>query len=106
MANCKDDFLKATKGKNVLCAEITYGSDYLDDEQRNRAILTVGHSEAAMQRFLHDINYLYDSGYGGQEVYGTIWYTDGTWSEREEYDGSECWVHKSCPAIPDELQGV
>ena len=32
---------------------------------------------------------------------GTIWYTDGTWSDREEYDGDEWWEHRVCPEIPD-----
>lgn len=106
MANCKDDFIKETNGKNVLCAEITYGRDYWDDERKKKAILPIGYSDAEMQNFLQAINYQYDSGYGGQEVYGTIWYADGTWSERGEYDGSEWWEYKSCPQIPDELKGV
>lgn len=49
-------------------------------------------------------NLEYDEGYGGQELFGTIWYIDGTWSERGEYDGSEWWQHKSCPIIPDYLK--
>lgn len=106
MANCKDDFIKETNGKNVLCAEITNGCGYWDNERKKKAILPIGYSDAAMQNFLQAINYQYDSGYGGQEVYGTIWYADGTWSERGEYDGSEWWEHKSCPQIPDDLKGV
>ena len=34
---------------------------------------------------LPDIDKEYDDGYGGQELYGTIWYKDGTWSTRGEY---------------------
>ena len=45
----------------------------------------------------------YNTGYGGQELFGNIWYEDGTWSERGEYDGSEWWEHKVCPAIPKGL---
>lgn len=106
MANCKDDFIEQTNEKTVLCAEITYGCDYWDDELKKKAILPIGYSDAEMQNFLQAINYQYDSGFGAQEVYGTIWYTDGTWSERAEYDGSEWWEYKSCPLIPDELKGV
>lgn len=39
----------------------------------------------------------YDSGYGRQELDGTIWLKDGTWLERYEYDGSERWEHKAVP---------
>jgi len=49
--------------------------------------------------FLASLDFIYDAGYGGQELYGTIWYTDGTWSERGEYDGSEWWEYKKCPEI-------
>lgn len=106
MANCKDDFLEETKGKTVLCSVVTYGRDYWDGEQKKRAILPIGYTESGMLNFLEAINYQYDSGFGGQEVYGTIWYADGTWSERGEYDGSEWWEHKSFPAIPEELKGA
>jgi len=40
----------------------------------------------------------YDSGYGGQELSGTIVFKDGTWLERGEYDGSEWWEYKSKPS--------
>lgn len=49
---------------------------------------------------INHLDFEYDSGYGGQELYGTIWYEDGTWSERDEYDGSEWWEYRSCPEIP------
>ena len=40
------------------------------------------------QSFLNDLNFEYDSGYGGQELYGTVWFKDNTWAGRGEYDGS------------------
>lgn len=42
----------------------------------------------------------YDNGFGVQELYGTVWFKDGTWAEREEYDGSEWWDIKVRPALP------
>lgn len=35
----------------------------------------------------------YDAGYGGQEVASDleVHFSDGSWLERSEYDGSECW---------------
>lgn len=50
------------------------------------------------ERLLSKIEY--DAGYGSQELSGTIWYTDGTWSERVEYDGSEWWAYRCRPEIP------
>lgn len=43
--------------------------------------------------------FTYDSGYGGNEVAGdlAIVFTDGSWLERGEYDGSEWWEHKTTP---------
>jgi hypothetical protein len=46
------------------------------------------------------LNFDYDSGFGIQELYGTIWFYDGTWAERREYDGSEWWEYFVCPPIP------
>jgi hypothetical protein len=43
----------------------------------------------------------YCNGHGMQELFGNIWYEDGSWSERNEYDGSEWWEHKVCPEIPN-----
>lgn len=105
MANCKDDFLEETKNKNVLCAEISYGCDNVEDGRKKKAILPIGYSAVEMQNFLRAINYEYDAGHGNKEVFGTIWYTDGTWSERGEYEGAEWWKYKSCPQIPDEMTG-
>jgi len=47
------------------------------------------------------LDFIYNNGYGCQELFGTIWYADGTWSERGEYDGSEWWEFKKCPDLPD-----
>jgi len=103
MSNCKDDFLKETNGLDILCAVIKKERAYLDDNEGVVAKLPVGFTKNELSLFLSDIDYTYDSGYGGQEVFGTIWYKDGTWSERGEYDGSEWWEHKSCPEIPESL---
>ena len=42
----------------------------------------------------------YVEGYGSLYLRGTIWYTDGTWSTRREYDGAEWWCHISRPPCP------
>jgi hypothetical protein len=54
--------------------------------------------EGSLEEVLPLLDFNYDSGYGGQYLFGYIWYSDGTWSERGEYDGSEWWQHQKCPA--------
>lgn len=49
------------------------------------------------------LDFEYDNEYGGQELLGNIWYADGTWSERDEYDGREWWEYKVCPPIPNKV---
>lgn len=68
-------------------------------------LLKVGYSKEEYLKFLDSLDFLYDSRYGGQELYGTIWYEDSSWSERGEYDGSEWWTYKTIPTIPNKLQG-
>jgi hypothetical protein len=62
--------------------------------------LTVGYDRNEFDLFLEAIDFHYDDGYGRQEIYGTIWFDDGSWAERGEYDGSEWWEYKECPEIP------
>ncbi len=104
MTNCKKEFIEHTKGKNILCAELKHDCDYWDDDIKRSADLKIGFSQNDFEMFLRSLDYEYDDGYGGQELFGVIWYTDGTWSERGEYDGSEWWEYKSVPSIPDSLK--
>lgn len=53
--------------------------------------------------WLAKLDFEYDNGYGGQEIDGTIWFTDGTWATRGEYDGSEWWELRQCPELPTYL---
>ena len=101
MINAKEEFVEEIGSRTVKCATITKGRSYADD--RRTIKLKCGYSKSDYTRFKARINFEYDNGYGVQELDGVIWYTDGTWSERGEYDGSEWWEHKECPEIPTEL---
>lgn len=48
---------------------------------------------------IDQLNFNYDSGYGGQELFGTVYFNDGTWLDRGEYDGSEWWEHMTPPIL-------
>jgi len=108
--NCKEEFLDVTVGRELLCAEILY-TDY---HCSKTVLLPVGFTGADSKRFLEELDFEYNAGSSYQVVFGVIWYTDGTWSEREfdsdtqvdfyaEYNCFEYWVYKSCPKIPEKL---
>lgn len=90
----------------IKCAALYWGdpkypgSSWGSDEG---IFLHPGFSEQDYHQFLQRIDTDYDAGYGGQELFGTIWYTDGSWSDRREYDGAEWWEHQTAPDYPDEF---
>ena len=119
MVNAREEFLnifKRYKNLNPLsvkCAVIGYNPDSMVDldvddiingkDCIRRAILPIGWKNNNWDRFLQDLNFNYDDGYGSQELYGIVWFKDGSWFKREEEDGLEWWVYTSVPQIPDEM---
>lgn len=103
MENAKIEFLKTCEDKILICATLSFGRDYIPEELKTFC-LKKGHTPEQYEKFLSDINQDYDDGYGGQELYGTIWFKNGYWAERGEYDGSEWWEVKKYPQIPKELK--
>lgn len=103
MRNAKEEFIEHVANMApVKCAQIILG-DWSDD-YKVTINLKVNPSLDDYHTFLSRLSDLnYDNGYGGQQLFGNIWYTDGTWSERGEYDGSEWWSYKKSPNIPNEL---
>ena len=57
-------------------------------------------TQEEMDDLIQHLDLEYDDGYGTQELYGRVWFTNGVWAERHEYDGSECWLVKSYPELP------
>ena len=108
--NAKQEFLNhiTHTGNKVLCASIQKGDDYGDDDEitERTFTLTTGYTQDDWNEFLSKLDFMYDSGYGGQELFGTIWYVDGTWSDRGEYDGSEWYQHHKCPEIPPNVRRI
>ena len=99
MSNAKTEFIGEVEGKTVKCAVVKYGEYQITAEY----FLPCNYTRAEYDAFLQSLDFEYDDGFGLQELYGIIWYTDGTWSERYEYDGRENWVHKKIPVIPSNL---
>ncbi len=96
--NAKTEFEAHVMGLFVKCAAI--GVEYFETK---KLTLKLNHTKQDYEDFLKSLDFEYNNGYGGQELYGTIWYSDGTYSDRGEYDGSEWWEHHKCPEIPAEL---
>lgn len=74
-------------GKDVCAAQITVEGE--GEEPNKEFVLYKGFTEEEKKQFMESLNFEYDAGYGSQKLFGTIWYDDGTFSERSEYDGSE-----------------
>ena len=88
MRNAKQEILEHVKGREVEFIKIAVSIGY---EGKPLKI------EGTLEEVLPRLDFEYDSGYGAQELFGFIWYADGTWSSRDEYDGAECWKHNICP---------
>jgi len=109
------EVLAADNMAGILAAEVSFNEEYnyLETDANGRPvtgtenvpgdeIMTLpmnftSEEEAAFWAFL-DTDY--DAGFGGQELFGTIWLSDGSWLERHEYDGQEWWTLKKRPPIP------
>jgi hypothetical protein len=107
--NAKAEFIQHVNGRRVLCATISLDYPEYDDEENEKDykhVLTTGYTSDEYSQFLESLDKKYDSGYGGQRLFGTIWYKDGTWSSRGEYDGSEWWAHHTCPIIPKDIRRI
>jgi hypothetical protein len=106
--NAKKELLNIISKLNLIikCAYIPQDNGYMFDEEKAPLpiILKENYSEKDYDKFLNQLNFKYDSGYGGQELYGTVWLTDNSWLQRGEYDGSEWWEHMRLPTIPNECK--
>lgn len=96
--NAKKEFQRETGDKQLVAAqvEIVCVVGQLDKEM----CLYPGYTAEELSEFLAALDFEYDNGYGMQHILGRIWYADGTWSTRHEYDGSEWWTHHVRPPLP------
>ena len=106
--NAKEELLNAIEqSKQTIICAIIKDHDPENNYHDRELLITLkhGYSEEDYATFLNAIDFEYDDGFGGQELYGTVWLTNGEWLERGEYDGSEWWDHNKLPEIPDNLKG-
>ena len=89
--NAKTELIQHIDNRLVTWVKIKHRLSWTDDD-----ILI----EGTLEEVLPALDFVYDCGFGSQKIEGIIWYEDGTWSERGEYDGSEWWEHKERPPLP------
>ena len=103
MRNAKIELLEALENKAVLkCAKIIISKTW-NAKGIKEYKLKLNYNKRDLEDFLKSIDFEYDNGYGGQELFGTLWLEDGTWLSRDEYDGSEWWEHNILPEITKDL---
>ncbi len=105
MINAKHELLEHLQGKDVVkCAWFRdYDSDY-SFTKGNIWKLRENYSKREWEDLIASLDFEYHNGFGGQNLFGIIWYEDGTWSSRGEYDGSEWWEYNELPEIPKFLK--
>lgn len=91
--NALEEIIKHIGEKEVENIHIFYISGIFTDGEKTNEF------KGSLDQVSKMLNFDYDDGYGTQELYGVIWYANGTWSERYEYGGSEWWVHMERPDI-------
>lgn len=101
MINAKEEFLSHikddTQNSTIKCTRLVILGV-------TTGVLQVGYTPDDYLLFLKDIDVEYNNGFGGQNLYGVIWYNgDLTWSTRGEYDGSEWWEFNEVPKVLPEL---
>ncbi len=94
MTNAKKELIEHIEGREVELVRIAVEKRYGEDPVR---------FEGSLSDVIDSLDFIYDSGYGAQQLFGFIWYKDGTWSERGEYDGAEWWEHMERPPLDVEI---
>ena len=101
--NAKTELLEFLEDKpTVAAAVVSFGVVY-DEENLERFVLPLNYTDDHRWDFFDSLDFEYDDGYGTQMLAGTIWFTDGTWAQRGEYDGSEWWEYCKCPELVKEV---
>ena len=110
MINARFEFVQTFKDKIVKCATITleYWTEDIPSpssiQKWSNTDLKCDYTPEEYKQFLEKLDFEYDNGFGLQQLFGVVWFEDGTWATRGEYDGSEWWEVHEIPEIPDHLK--
>ncbi|MGD8306170.1 MAG: hypothetical protein PVF17_05920 [Ignavibacteria bacterium] len=95
--NLLDETSEIMEAHNKTIEDIEYIYIYKEANWSDKNIIYNSDSIKSLDK----LNFDYDNGYGGQEIFGWITFKDNTWLERGEYDGSEWWNFKRKPGPED-----
>ena len=112
MTNILEELKKVIEGNgltmdNIKCADMWKFIDY--DDEVSFIIYTYDDVKPALYdekraATIADMGkHTYYSGYGGQELFGTVWMDNGEYITRGEYYGSEWLNYHRVPKIPNKL---
>lgn len=104
--NAREELLQNILDRNnVLCAVIHTNNYWHDNKELiKELILKENHTPEEFNKFLLTLDFDYDNGWGEQELFGTVWFKDGCWLTRTEYDGKEWWEHHTLPEVPEQCK--
>jgi hypothetical protein len=100
MINAKNELLRAIGNHTIKCAQMLFEHSWDDTTD---ILLRSNYSKEEYDDFLKKLDFSYDNGYGTQMLYGIVWFDNGAWLSRGEYDGSEWWIFNEYPRIPEIL---
>ena len=106
--NAKEELERILKHRNdvsIACADI-YTEEWGSDHQETHYVLKLNYDKEQYDSFMESLNFEYDSGYGGQKLFGIVWLDNNSWLSRGEYDGSEWWDWNQYPEYPDSVKSL
>lgn len=100
MINARKELEEVLKemGKKLQAAAIESNLDYSHSSRKH--YLYANYTDAEYEEFMKSLDFEYDNEFGGVLLHGVLWFTDGTHTVREVYDGSEQWALLQRPRIP------
>lgn len=101
--NAKNELLTTINYYNlkIIAAIITFGENEPDNFKLKPLYTKQDYAD-----FLKFMDREYNSGYGGQELFGIIYCEDGIWLNREDYDGAEWWKFNRYPDLRDNFSEI
>ena len=100
--NAKEELLEKLRNNNKTLKDIIAISiSCLND---NYDMISSINKSSLNEEDLKLLDFNYDDGYGWQELYGVVLFSDNTWLSRRECDGSEWWEYMKAPTIEEILK--
>lgn len=80
--NAKKEFLNITKDYKIIAVNISFGEQRWNDNSDIFKLKPL-YTQDEYDKLLDFLDREYDTGYGGQELFGVIYCEDGVWMQRD-----------------------